>query len=68
MKSGREMSLWGKGCPENHLFIQTRSLLQTVPSAVPDPLQTVPSAVPDSQPQGEGSVLVAEGAEPQDVP
>lgn len=50
------------------MFIQTRSLLQTVPSAVPDPLQTVPSAVPDSQPQGEGSVLVAEGAEPQDVP
>lgn len=56
MKSGREMSLWGKGCPENQSDVY------------PDPLQTVPSAVPDSQPQGEGSVLMAEGAEPHDVP
>lgn len=58
MKSGREMSLWGKGCPENQSDVY------------PDPLPApdCPSAVPDSQPQGEGSVLMAEGAETQDVP
>lgn len=39
------------------MFIQPCSILQAVPSALPDP-----------QPQGEGSVLIAEGAELQDVP
>lgn len=39
------------------MFIQIHSILQAVPSAVPD-----------SQPRGEGSVLVAKGGELQDVP
>lgn len=39
------------------MFIQMHSILQAVPSAVPD-----------SQPRGEVSVLVAEGGELRDVP